>query len=44
MYAIAYGDPFNGMAFAGPIDDVDEAIRIAESYYEQWWIVELEQP
>jgi len=45
MYAVAIGEPFDGISFWGPFEDFDEAEHWAAFNASlSWWIVDLLNP
>jgi hypothetical protein len=45
QYAVAFGEMFDSISFAGPFDDIDAAeLWATPRVHLNWWIVRLEQP
>lgn len=43
-WIIVAGNPIEGLCFAGPFDEHEDAVQEAERYQSDWWIAELLLP
>jgi hypothetical protein len=41
MYAVAVGNPFDGVTLFGPFYNSEEADEWGESVQDDWWVVEI---